>query len=383
MLKKIALGVSLIFSISASAQVDFISNDWNLVLANAKAQNRYIFLDAYTDWCSWCKVMDKKTFSSELVGEKLNTNWVPAKMDMEKGFGVNLAMKYGVSSFPTFLIFNSNGQLLTRLMGYQEIEPFMKNIEEAYQIQNPLKGYNTKMDIVYPKFYIAAFDGKKETPNPKSAEVCAYLDGQKDLFYEVNWNIMKRFPLNDKYNTFLLDNLDNYRQLYGDEVNDAIDKVLSSKLQKAINDKNDTEIDNVINLVYKYHPEDADAMADQFRSSYYLNTGNCPKYVEITNTIIEKNPNITAGELNQYGWSVYENCEGNNEVNIALTWMERAVAMDPDYAVLDTYAALLYKNKDYKEAKVYAEKAIAAGKESGEDTKETQELLSKIMLELK
>ncbi len=383
MLKKIALGISLIFSLSASAQVDFISNDWNLVLATAKEQNRYIFLDAYTDWCSWCKVMDKKTFSSEVVGEMLNTKWVPAKMDMEKGFGINLAMKYGVSSFPTFLIFNSSGQLLTRLMGYQEIEPFMKNLEAAYQIQNPLKGYTTKMDIVYPKFYVAAFDGKKETPNPKSAEVCTYLDGQKDLFSEVNWNIIKRFPLNDKYNTYLLDNLDNYRQLYGDEVNDAIDKVLSAKLQKAITDKDDSQIDGVINLVYKYHPEDGDAMANQFRSSYYLNTGNCPKYVEVTNTVIEKNPNITAGELNQYGWSVYESCDGNSEIKTALTWMERAVAMDPDYAVLDTYAALLYKNKNYKEAKVYAEKAIAIGKENGDDTKETQELLTKIMKELK
>ena len=63
--------------------------------------------------------------------------------------------------------------------------------------------------------------------------------------------------------------------------------------------------------------------------------------------------------------------------------MERAVAMDPDYAVLDTYAALLYKDKNYKDAKVYAEKAISSGKESGEDVKETQSLLEKINAELK
>lgn len=383
MQKKIVLIVFLFSSIAASAQVEFIMNDWKKVTEKAKSENKYIFLDAYTDWCSWCKVMDKKTFSDKQVGNFMNSKWIAAKMDMEKGFGIELSMKYGVSAFPTYLIFNSKGELLTRLVGYQEIEPFMKNMEEALAIQNPLAGYNTKMDIDYPKFYIAAYDGKKETPNPKSAEVCAYLDGQKDLYSEVNWNIIKRFTLNDKYNNYFLSNLETYRKLFGNEVDDVIDKVLASKLNKAIADKDDAELNSTIELVYKYHNADADEMASRFQSTYYLKTGNCPKYVEITNRIIEKNQSITAGELNQYGWSVYESCNGNNEIKTALTWMERAVTMDPDYAVLDTYAALLYKDKNYKEAKLYAEKAIEAGKESGEDTKETQALLEKINAELK
>ncbi|HCC30278.1 MAG TPA: protein-disulfide isomerase, partial [Marinilabiliales bacterium] len=31
------------------------------VALNAKAP-RKIMIDVYTDWCSWCKVMDKETF---------------------------------------------------------------------------------------------------------------------------------------------------------------------------------------------------------------------------------------------------------------------------------------------------------------------------------
>ena len=377
MLKRIVLVTFLFISIAASAQVEFIMNDWKKVTEKAKTENKYIFLDAYTEWCGWCKVMDKKTFSDKQVGNLMNSKWVAAKMDMEKGFGIELSMKYGVSAFPTYLIFNSKGELLTRLVGYQEIEPFIKNMEEALQIKIPLPGYSTKINMKYPEFYVAAYDGKKETPNPKSAEVCAYLDGQKDLFSEVNWNIIKRFNLNDKYNSYFLDNLESFRKFYGNETDDVIDKVLSSKLNKAIADKDDAELNNAVELVYKYHNADADVMANQFRSTYYLKTGNCPKYVEMTNLIIEKNENITSGELNQYGWSVYESCDGKDEIKIALTWMERAVAMDPDYAVLDTYAALLYKDKNYKDAKVYAEKAISSGKESGEDVKETQSLLEK------
>ena len=29
----------------------------------SKTEKRKIFIDVYTDWCGWCKVMDKKTFS--------------------------------------------------------------------------------------------------------------------------------------------------------------------------------------------------------------------------------------------------------------------------------------------------------------------------------
>lgn len=87
MLKKIVLVMFLFSSIAASAQVEFIMNDWKKVTDKAKAENKYIFLDAYTDWCGWCKVMDKKTFSDKQVGDFMNSKWIAAKMDMEKGFG--------------------------------------------------------------------------------------------------------------------------------------------------------------------------------------------------------------------------------------------------------------------------------------------------------
>ncbi|HRG07218.1 MAG TPA: DUF255 domain-containing protein, partial [Cyclobacteriaceae bacterium] len=29
----------------------------------SKTEKRKIFIDVYTDWCGWCKVMDKNTFT--------------------------------------------------------------------------------------------------------------------------------------------------------------------------------------------------------------------------------------------------------------------------------------------------------------------------------
>ena len=39
----------------------------------SKTEKRKIFIDVYTDWCGWCKVMDKNTFSEEKIAKILFT----------------------------------------------------------------------------------------------------------------------------------------------------------------------------------------------------------------------------------------------------------------------------------------------------------------------
>ena len=35
----------------------------------SKKEKRKIFIDVYTDWCGWCKVMDKNTFSQPVIAK--------------------------------------------------------------------------------------------------------------------------------------------------------------------------------------------------------------------------------------------------------------------------------------------------------------------------
>ena len=62
----------------------------------------------------------------------------------------------------------------------------------------------------------------------------------------------------------------------------------------------------------------------------------------------------------------------------AIDWMKPVIDKQPEYASTDTYAALLYKAKQFAEAKTYAQKAIELGKASGDKTQSTEELLKKI-----
>ena len=48
-----------------------------------KQSPRPIFVDTYTDWCGWCKKMDKETFTNAVIADLLNSKFYPVKFDAE------------------------------------------------------------------------------------------------------------------------------------------------------------------------------------------------------------------------------------------------------------------------------------------------------------
>jgi len=49
-----------------------------------KTAPRKIFVDLYTDWCGWCKKMDKTSFEDSAVVRYMNTNYYAVKFNTER-----------------------------------------------------------------------------------------------------------------------------------------------------------------------------------------------------------------------------------------------------------------------------------------------------------
>lgn len=111
--------LSFVTSDKAETKFDFIVNDIDQAKNQAADNNQYIFVDAYTSWCGWCKRMDKTTFQDEMTAKFFNENFVNLKMNMEKGKGPALARKLKIRGYPTFVILDKDGNLVGKAVGYQ------------------------------------------------------------------------------------------------------------------------------------------------------------------------------------------------------------------------------------------------------------------------
>lgn len=92
----------------------------------AKAQNKLIMVDFYTDWCSWCKKLDADTYPNAKV-VAYSSKLVSVKVDAEKE-GVELAKRYKVQGYPTILFLDANGEIFGEISGYMPPTEFLSEM---------------------------------------------------------------------------------------------------------------------------------------------------------------------------------------------------------------------------------------------------------------
>lgn len=105
-----------------SKQILFIENAFSTALKKAKAERKYIFVDAYAIWCGPCKQLRLTSFKDGKAADFFNKNFVNVAIDTEKGEGINLALKWDVQEYPTLLILDYNGKVVLRSIGYLNAE---------------------------------------------------------------------------------------------------------------------------------------------------------------------------------------------------------------------------------------------------------------------
>ncbi len=98
--------------------IKFFHGTFAEALQKAKEEHKIIFLDAYASWCMPCKMMAKRTFTKEKVGTFYNKNFINLKIDMEKGEGVELSRKLGVTAYPSLFFINEKGVIIAKSVGY-------------------------------------------------------------------------------------------------------------------------------------------------------------------------------------------------------------------------------------------------------------------------
>jgi thioredoxin-related protein len=97
----------------------------------SKTEKRKIFIDVYTDWCGWCKVMDKNTFTDPQIARLLNEKYYAVKFDAEQTADV----VFRGTTFK-FVPFGNKGahQLAMALLNNQMSYPNFVFLDEEFRI---------------------------------------------------------------------------------------------------------------------------------------------------------------------------------------------------------------------------------------------------------
>lgn len=116
---------------------------------NKKPDGKKYLVDVYTEWCGWCKVMDKKTFTDPEIQAYLKDNFHIVKFDAEQREPVSFKGKEynwvsggrrGINmlaiellgnrmSYPTLVYLNENMEKITSSPGYKTPEQLIQELK--------------------------------------------------------------------------------------------------------------------------------------------------------------------------------------------------------------------------------------------------------------
>ena len=119
-------------------------------VALSKDNPKKMFIDVYTDWCGWCKKMDKSTFTDPKVAAYLNEHFYPVKFNAEQKESVEFkghtlkfltdlgrrgvhelayALLDGRMGYPAFVYLDSKQDRISISPGYKDAKMLMTELQ--------------------------------------------------------------------------------------------------------------------------------------------------------------------------------------------------------------------------------------------------------------
>lgn len=249
MKKLIFTMLAAVVSLAAMAQTDFRHITYEEAVKAAKAEQKLLFLDFYTDWCGPCKMMVNTVFPQKSVGDYFNAKFVCLKVNAEKE-GVALAKKHNIHAYPTFVILDSNEKEVGRHEGgnadgaafCQTIDRIIDANKTPERMKARYEGGERSADLIsaYVSWLVQQRprrDGSGVNGEVEAVKVLKnYFAGLSDaervksenIFMYTNYNV----TATDEIGLFLYD----HRNEFAADVKSQVDELVNSKLNSTMVD---------------------------------------------------------------------------------------------------------------------------------------------------
>lgn len=356
--------------------------------------------------CVPCKQMDEQVFSNQGFMADLSTEYDLYTVFEFEEPEKKIREKYNNKTNPEFIILSNYNEILHRFTGYHDKEAFLEQLNIAFSEDGLVRldelYHNRKSDYSFLKKHFKAKENASQLDSSLIMEYLGAYPGHKfdeNFIYDIA-----------EYGYYRCQFYIPYKSSYFEILSETYEKRIYPKIQEALRvrllfslneytyknkDISEKQDDILIALNQMGRLENGNPIllgslySDGFCSMittkhpsimirYELTEpSDTTRKLEILEDLLS-NISDNPRELNSIAWEIYTGqLDYPTETGIEI--IETALKLNVDYHLLDTYAALLYKNNQFDEAKGQAETAIILAKETNEDYSETEKLLDKIL----
>ncbi len=359
-------------SLQAQEHIDFQKISFTEAKSKAKAEDKLIFLDGYTSWCAPCKWMEGNVFNQKEVADFYNTNFINTKFDCEVGEGIEIAKKYGIRSFPTYLFLDGEGTLVYRTQSRMEADKFLTEGKQAlnkdFHIPTIVARFAAgERDPEFLLRYITVMSNV----DPKEAQAARVeLDALADVDFlksPIGWEAIKQLGQNgnDKYGKFFLANKTFFKNsVPADEFKKKEQHLLRYAMYGYIRDKDQVEFEKGL-AFFEQGDSDMQVEAAMYKVEWTAEHGTDQEFIQLTNKLrkgvlkdqAERLSFIARRNSGKYG---QDKAPSKALLNQCYVLAKQAVELDESsYSNQGTFAEICITLKKKKEAVKAAEAARA------------------------
>lgn len=353
--------------------INFFHGTWSEAMAQAKTEQKLIFVDAYASWCGPCKRMAANVFPDPQVGDYFNANFVNLKIDMEKPENSEFAGKYPVSAYPTLLIIDGEGKIVHKHVGGLAADGLIAFGQKAAGKTDTSKDFEKEYAAGNrdPQLVLDYVRALNRANKPSLKITNEYLNTQKDLHTPINHKIILEGAIESDSRVFdlLLTHRDKIAAQEGkDAVDTRINLACQNTLKKAIEFRDERLLQEAKAKMKTGLPARADDFSAEADMKYYVATKDVKNYLKSAQSFQKKSVKNNAAKLHDLVISVMRAFPTDKS---ALEQAEKWAKSAADNGGLGEYyltLAEVYKRLgDKTKARAAAEKARNAGgeKEAG------------------
>ncbi|SDJ91306.1 Thioredoxin-like [Pedobacter sp. ok626] len=347
------------FKVNAQNEIKFNqTTTWKETTEKAAATGKLIFVDCYTSWCGPCKWMDKNVFVEPAVATFFNDNFINAKIDMEKGEGVELRKKYEIHFYPSFLFVNNKGEVVHRTGSRMSAEEFL---EEGKRAINPKSGlvsltekYNAgARDLPFLLDYYLVLRKSDRTNADKIGKDIVGEISVQQLNTEFGWKAIKALARNesDKLGAHFMANQNAYNSWSKQEEREELKgRLITNTLYSMIKENNEQAFMDKLAFFKRSDKADRKKQSIMLEADYYLEHKRLDDYLKVTNAALNNELKNDGEKLSAMAWRAGFN-GGPTPAFLEQAYVlgKRAVEIAPEeYGVISSfgYICLYMKNKE-------------------------------------